>query len=364
MSTTPYPALSHVSVDSNSEMSFQSAASFESAHSSNSATERLLGGECWEAGNAPVTAADPTNTQTTSIAASGAASAASSNGSDMSFESDLSATARLLGGECWEDADAGEGGCGGKSAGVIPRFVGARPCLTPGRPLKSTAAAMRVPVDSTIAPGFSSSELLRRYVEAGASGRREEPSEKPSRALRASEAATPQYLGASVSFAVPPSPPSPYASAKPFQHLGDQQPLSPSPVRVLAAANSFVGALEEACAGNKTPETLDTSSSPLPPPPAPLPPWSYTREDVLAMVLTVGADGGRRCLFATRALAAQAPCMRARILVFSAAYCATKFQSVSRLKFSVPLSQYPLMYGCVWGVCVWAWAGKRYGRLV
>jgi hypothetical protein len=256
MSISPHPAASQISVDSSSEMSFQSATSVLSARSGNSTTEQQLGGECWEAGNAPATAADPTTTTTIS----GAASAAPSNGSDMSFESDLSgnsATARLLGGECWEDADAGEGGRGGESAGVIPRFVGARPCLTPGRPLQSSSAAMRGPVGSTIAPGFSSSELLRRYVEAGASGRREEQSEEPSRAPQAAEAATPWYLGAADSFAVPPSPPSPYV----LKNLGDQQPLSPSPVRVLATANSCVGALEEACAGNKTPETLDTSSS-------------------------------------------------------------------------------------------------------
>ena len=298
MSSTPQPAASHISVDSSSEMSFQSATSFESARSGNSTTERQLGGECWEAGNAPATAADPTTTTTIS----GAASAAPSNGSDMSFESDLSgnsATARLLGGECWEDADAGEGGRGEKSAGVIPRFVGARPCLTPGRPLQSTSAAMR----STIAPGFSSSELLRRYVEAGASGSREEPSKEPSRALQAAEAATPWYLGAADSFAVPPSPPSPYVSVKPLQHLGDQQPLSPSPVRVLATANSFVGALEKACAGNKTPETLDTSASmcfnegdalslgpvsaPSPPPPRPSP----ALEPHVRGCVSDGADG-------------------------------------------------------------------------
>jgi len=59
MSSTPQPAASHISVDSSSEMSFQSATSFESARSGNSTTERQLGGECWEAGNAPATAADP-----------------------------------------------------------------------------------------------------------------------------------------------------------------------------------------------------------------------------------------------------------------------------------------------------------------
>jgi hypothetical protein len=43
-------------------------------------------------------------------------------------------------------------------------------------------------VDSKIGLGFSTSELLRCYVEAGASRRREEPSEEPSRASQVAEA--------------------------------------------------------------------------------------------------------------------------------------------------------------------------------
>ena len=57
-----------------------------------------------------------------------------------------------------------------------------------GAPEQRANPEKRGPVDSKIGPGFSTSELLRCHVEAGAIRRREESSEEPSRAPKVAEA--------------------------------------------------------------------------------------------------------------------------------------------------------------------------------
>jgi|EP00802_Teleaulax_amphioxeia_P022957 hypothetical protein len=193
---------------------------------------------------------------TRSSARSRRASSSDSSPSDVSFttaSSGDSAQARLLGGECWEGRDTGEASRGGALRSAMRgamRGAGAAAARSPGI---STGPAPLTPPEHSqrFAPGFSSTELLRRYVEAGASdGTHVTPGAQ----------CAPRHLGEAGAFAVPPSPPSPFGAAKQLEHLADAQPLSPSPVRVLTSAGSVVGALEEACA-EKTPDNLTASSS-------------------------------------------------------------------------------------------------------